>query len=190
MDRVELKAKGLKPRVDVFTKKLHDDMTRLWNDATKAFLEEMLKQDTILVDTGMSRASLMPLARKVRMLTVARAQISPRRSPQKGATILEGDRGVWKPNLERGPDLGQKLGEKAFTINYGSTKRPVFRFEFRIVVYQHWLHEKFGRSPRSIGKESLEKGEAAFIDYLKTNARSYVPKLADWILPEGGTFRG
>lgn len=182
--KTTIKVKGLKPSVDVFTQKLHDKMTKLWNDATRAFLEEMLKEDTMLIDTGMSRASLLPIARKVRMLTVARAKINPRSAPKKGAMVLDGASSHWDKSLTQGPELGEKLGESAFTLNYGTTKRPVFKFEFRIVVYQHWAHETFGNVPNSYGKESVAKGQEAFLEYIKQNAQSAVPQLADWIFPE------
>ena len=184
MDRFTVKSKGLKPRVDVFTQKLHTNMKQLWEGATRAFIEEMLKEDTMLVDTGMSRASLLPLSRKVRMLTVARASVGGD-GDKKGAMMLEDKK--WHPDLTRGPALGEKLGEKAFTLNFGSKDRPVFKFEFHIVVYQHWFHENFGNGgslkPTSRNMHSLAKGEAAFLDYIKQNAASKVPKLAEWILP-------
>ena len=186
MDKITVKSKGLKPRVDVFTQKLHTNMKQLWEGATRAFIEEMLKSDTMLVDTGMSRASLLPLSRKVRMLTVARASIGGN-GDKKGAMELTPTGGEWNPNLTRGPALGEKLGDRAFTLNFGTKDKPVFKFEFRIVIYQHWYHENFGNGgtlkPNSRNMRSLEKGEAAFVDYIKQNAASKVPKLAEWILP-------
>ena len=183
MDRFTIKSKGLKPRVDVFTQKLHTNMKQLWEGATRAFIEEMLKADTMLVDTGMSRASLLPLSRKVRMLTVARASVGGD-GGKKGAMDMSGK---YHSDWKRGPALGEKLGDKAFNINFGTKERPVFKFEFRIVVYQHWHHETFGNGgtlkPSSRNMQSLAKGEAAFVDYIKQNAILKVPKLSEWILP-------
>lgn len=165
-----VRVKGLKPRVDVFSKKLHANMTRLWNDATKAFITEVLKD--VHIDTGMSRSSIAPLGRAVRMLTEVRA-FSPQRVSRKGYTDMEG---VYHSDVNRSANLGEKLGEKAFRLNYGSPARPVFRFVFNIRVYQYALHE-----PQW---QTLERGQEAFIAYLKSNAMNYVPKLADWILPD------
>lgn len=171
------RVKGLKPRVDVFTKKLHHNMTRLWVDATKAFVAESVKH--IHVDTGMSRMSMAPLGRAVRMLTVVRdLSTSPGKhghKPRKGLTNLDG---TYDPEGWRSAALGEQLGEKpTFRLNFGSTARPVFLFEFDIKVYQYALHED--------NWESLSKGREAFLNYLKHNAINYVPKLAEWIFPEG-----
>ena len=164
--QTSIKVKGLKPRVDVFTKKLHTNMTRLWNDATKAFVVEVIKH--IHIDTGMSRMSIAPLGRAVRMLTVVKAFNS--RNPGMGGPL----RGPWP---SRNQDLGEKLGQKpAFKLNFGSPARPVFYFEFDIKVFQYALHESEW--------QSLDKGREAFLDYLNTNAIRYVPRLAEWILPE------
>lgn len=177
------KVKGLKPHVDVFSKRLHENMTRLWNDATKAFLDEIVKNDLVKVDTGMSRASLIPLARAVRMLTVVRASIHPKHASKKGAFDING---TWDPNGVRDVEHGIKLGERAYKLNYGSQQHPVFYFEFNIKVYQYWYNESFSNGTNSAGWESLEKATAAFDDYIRNNASLYVPKLAEWILPEGG----
>lgn len=178
------KVKGLKPNVDVFSKRLHSNMTRLWNDATKAFLDELVKNDLVKVDTGMSRASLIPLARAVRMLTVVRASINPKVASKKGAFDMSGH---YDSNGVRDIQHGIKLGEKAYKLNYGSERRPVFVFEFNIKVYQYWYNESFSNGTNSANWQSLEKGVAAFHDYIENNASLYVPRLAEWILPEGGT---
>lgn len=173
-----VRLRHLRANYGVFEKKLHENMSRLWRDSTKAFLEEIIKNDLIKVDTGMSRASLLPLARAVRMLTVVRASINPKSAPRKGYTPLDGS---YNPTGVKSIAAGEKLGEKAYRLNFGSPKSPVFRFEFNIVVYQHWIHEVYNADPNW---KALEKGTAAFEAYLKDNALSYVPKLAEWIQPE------
>lgn len=153
-----IRVKGLKPRVDVFTKKLHNNMIKLWKDATREFIAAALP--AIHVDTGMSRSSMIPLARMVQMVTEVRA-FNPKRGP-------------WP---SRSPELGEKLGQKpTFRLNFGTPARPAFLFEFNINVYQYKLHEDEW--------QSLERGQEAFLAYLKNNAINYVPRLAEWILPE------
>lgn len=165
-----VKVKGLKPRVDVFTKKLHDNMTRLWKDATREFIKEALP--LVHIDTGMSRMSVAPLARLVRMVTEVKA-FSPKRRERKGYTDLNGN---YDPTINRSAALGERLGQKAFKLNFGSKDRPVFVFRFDLKVYQYALHEDEW--------QSLERGQEAFLAYLRENAINYVPKLAEWILPE------
>lgn len=152
-----VKVKGLKPRVDVFTKKLHNNMTRLWKDATRAFIAETIS--LIHVDTGMSRSSLVPLGRMVKMVTAVKA-FNPKRGP-------------WP---SRSPAKGEALGAKSFRLNFGTPARPVFLFEFNINVFQWSLHDDEWRA--------LESGQEAFLNYLKENAINYVPRLDEWILPE------
>lgn len=178
MEATTIRVKGLKPRVDVFTKKLHENMSRLWKDATKAFLEEIIKNDLIKVDTGMSRASLLPLARAVRMLTVVRASINPKSKPRQGYNELGGG---YNATGVKSIATGEKLGEKAYKLNLGSPARPVFYFEFNIVVYQHWIHEVYNSES---DWQAIEKGTQAFKAYLEDNSSSYVPTLSDWIVPE------
>ena len=167
-----IRVKGLKPRVDVFTKKLHENMIKLWNDATRAFIAEIITNDLIAIDTGMSRSSLIPLGRAVKMVTAIRA-FSPKQASRTGYTDIDG---TYHPEIQRTGALGEKLGERAFTLNYGSPYRPVFKFEFRLMVYQYALHDSQW--------QSLERGQQAFTDYLKTHSKDYVPRLSEWILPE------
>lgn len=166
-----------KPNVGIFSQRLHKNMTRLWRNATKAFLEAVIEGDLIRVETGMSKASLLPLARAVQMLTVVRATIDPKVASRRGYTSING---VYNPNGERSVDSGIKLGEKAYTLNFGLQDRPIFNFEFRIVVYQHLLYENglvHGYPPQ----DSLVKGQAAFRQYIEDNKQQYVPRLAEWI---------
>lgn len=165
-----IRVKGLKPRVDVFSKKLHENMTRLWKDATKAFIVETIA--LVHVDTGMSRSSLLPLGRLVRMVTAIKA-FSPKHKSRTGYTDMQGN---YDPDINRTAALGEKLGERAFRLNFGSPARPVFHFEFNIKVYQYALHEDEW--------ESIERGQEAFLAYLQNNAINYVPRLAEWIKPE------
>jgi hypothetical protein len=169
-----VRVKGLKPRVDVFTQKLHKNMIQLWKDATRAFIAETIKH--IHVDTGMSRTSLVPLGRLVKMVTVIRA-FQPKRKPGKAGGITDMDGGYTPGPPWRGPAAGEAAGDvPGFRLNFGSPARPVFVFEFNIRVYQYALHEDQW--------QSISRGQQAFLDYLKENAQNYVPTLAEWILPE------
>ncbi len=178
-----VRVKGLKPRVDVFTRKLHNNMIQLWKDATKAFVTAIIEEDLIKVDTGMSKSSLLPLGRAVQMVTAIRAGINPQRDSRKGVTNIDGS---YSPTQYKSAALGEKLGQKAFTLNFGSPTRPVFQFTWRIVVYQYWLNESSSNSIKSQNWHTLETGQKAFIDYLREHAPSRVPKLAEWLEPITG----
>lgn len=177
-----VRVKGLKPRVEVFTQKLHANMATLWRGATRAFIEEILKQDLIRVDTGMSKASLIPLGRAVKMVTAIRAGINPIRDSRKGVTYENGTpSGQYVSGDFKTAALGEKIGEKSYILNFGSPTRPVFVFEFKILVYQYLIGEN------NRGWHTLETGQQAFLQYLRANAVKSVPKLAEWLDPITGT---
>lgn len=175
------KLTGLKPRVDVFSQKLHDNLSTVWRGATRAFVEAIVTNSIMSVDTGMSKASLLPLSRAVRMLTVARATINPKRTEVKGSMDMNGR---WNPNLNRSAALGERVGEKAYTLNFGSKARPTFRFEFNIVVYQYLLHEDSANFTKSQNWQTLKLGMDAFDAYIKEYAPKAVPRLAEWLIKE------
>jgi len=152
-------------------------MKRLWRNATKAFLETVIEDDLIRVETGMSKASLLPLARAVQMLTTVRASIDPKVARRKGYTSING---TYDPNGQRSIDSGIRLGQDAYKLTFGNKDHPVFNFEFHIVVYQHLLYENglvHGYPPQ----DSLVKGQLAFRQYIEDNKQQYVPRLAEWI---------
>jgi hypothetical protein len=153
--KVSLTVKAMTPRVDVFKRKLHTNMSRLWFHATREFVKEIIKDGVIHVDTGMSKSSVAPLGRAVRYLTEVRRTIKPVRS-----------------FTNRNASLGEKAGENAFDLDYGTPDGQMYKFEFRIVVYQYrfWEHEW----------RSLERAGNAFETYLRDNAINYIPPLSEW----------
>lgn len=156
---------AIKPDMTLFVSKLLENMTKLWHDATAEFVKAVAVSDLIHVDTGMSKSSLLPLARAVKM--VSKITITPERANVAGKTAA----------------LGEKIGEKAFTLKFGTAANPIYVFEFKILVYQYFLHERTGagRASNSLDYRSLEVGQEAFRGYIQNNAAEYIPKLKDWI---------
>jgi len=80
-------------------------------------------------------------------------------------------------------------------LTFGSPKNPKFYFEFRIKVFQYWLHEvtrSWKRSPEgkvitSGNWRSLEAMKGAFISYIREHQHDeiYHPKIQDLILSKG-----
>jgi hypothetical protein len=167
------------------TKKLHNNMIRLWKDAVKQFLRFITYGDLVRVDTGMSKSSLLPLAKAAggdRLKQEIRATILPliKRKPRRGYTDMEG---VYHPEQLKSPSHGEQLGRRAFSLTFGSQYRPVMRFRFDIVVYQYFLHENFWMGGQSTGPwESLNWGLIAFNDYLENNWRRYIPDILRWLV--------
>jgi hypothetical protein len=165
-----------------WTKKMEKGMERLWKDAISVFVRTIIQNDLIHVDTGMSRATLLPLSRYVRGLTtIVRSSIHPK---SKG-------RPKYKPPSDwpTEGDLksiahGQRLGEEAYTVQIGTIENPVCEFEFNIRVYQYFLHENgFAGGP---AWNSLPIALEAFETFIKTSWKEYVPGVED-LFTAGGT---
>lgn len=169
--------KRLRPNVNKFNIALHKRAKRLWTDAARAFVEAVIRPSLIQVDTGMAKATILPLARAVRLLEVARASIKPLRKSRKGFTDLSGQ---WNPTGTKSAATGEQLGEKAFRLNFGSAKRVLLFFEFRIVVFHYLLHEA-GLVPGTGPWNSLEAGRAAFAAHISANGGDIFPRFNEWM---------
>lgn len=159
-----------------FTKTLHRNLSRLFDGAVRAFLTEIALDNTIRVETGMSKASLLPLAAEVRMKSIIKATISPTVTKKKGLVDLDG---TYHPDGIKSAAVGEQLGKKAYVLNYGSPGRPVFRFMFSIQVYQYALYEYGYKNVQAYN--TIERGKKAFLSYLRDNLNEAFPKLAEFI---------
>jgi hypothetical protein len=176
--RMEVKAKRIRADKVKFSKTLHKNISRLFDGAVRAFLTEVALDDTIRVETGMSKASLLPLAAEVRMKSIIKATISPTIRRKKGLVDISG---TYHPDKFKSAAVGEQLGVrgKAYVLNYGSPSVPVFKFMFSIEVYQYALYENGYGSVQAYN--TLERGKKAFVSYLTDNLRDAFPKLADWL---------
>lgn len=153
------------------TKKLHSNMSRLWDDAARAYLRAIALNDIIHVDTGMSKASLLPLARYLKMYTAVKATIRPKVSSRRGVFNIKG---IYNPNGERSFSAGESSSslKAGYNILYGSHKRMRFVFEFEIRVWQYLINEHgFGKLE---AWNTLEIGRNAFINFIDSNWSEYV----------------
>lgn len=157
-----------RPSATKINKRNYERLKRLWRDAIQVYLRAIALEGVIKVDTGMSKASLLPLARAVRMLGEVRATISPQRPPTKGMTDISG---TYHPNRSKSVAEGERAGQGAFNISYGNPKRIVFHFSFETRVYQYFLHE-IGAGGKSAWN-SLEIGRAAMLEFIRQNWTSY-----------------
>ncbi|MCK4500445.1 hypothetical protein KAU11_08100 [Candidatus Babeliales bacterium] len=128
--------------------------------------------DVIRVDTGMSKASLLPLARYLRMYTEVSQGISFSKE-RKGSFTPDG---VWQPNINRTAALGQRLGAKkaGYNMLYGGPKRMVFQFDFEIRVWQYLIYEQgFGQDA---AWDTIGTGRAAFNAYFDKHFKLLGPR--------------
>ena len=143
-------------------KTYHNRLKRLWRDSVKAFI--LATVDAMAIDTGMSVASLQPLGARVRLRTLILETLRGKGPKfKRGYTDLAGN---YHPDQSKSRAHGERLGQKAYTLEFGTPSDTNLLFTFDIVVFQHQFHEPTW--------ESLQKGEKAFIDYFEANFQSYI----------------
>lgn len=137
-------------------KSQHKAIAQAHREATRAFLDAMF--DSMLVDTGMSRASLLPLAAAVRHRSALRGRIGARR----GARKRNAPTGRFANNTRFvSISRGEAVGRDAFKFEVGTPEKPIMLMSFNISVLQHFLWENgFGGS--SARTNSLLAGQAAY----------------------------
>lgn len=147
------------------TKVLYKGVALLWRDSAREFVR--VASEHIAVDTGMSRASLIPIARMLKMQLAVQG-----RRTRRGVTHLVDGRGEYDPSGVRGTKAGISAGSHAFEYKLGSQKRMHLTFEFDISVWQHFMYEDGfnGKAPW----DSLEAGRKAFNDFFDSNWDTYV----------------
>lgn len=170
--RIKYSSRNARNARGVLFKYIHDGITRLWKDSIKAFLNETMKH--VNVDTGMSRASLVPLAAELRMKTVVLESLKGRGPIGARLSGIKDPRFADNNNLVRSPGAGMRLGRKAYHINFPNRgKSPQWRFTFKIVVFQWYLHE-LGLAPGTGPWNAIEKGRDAMVEYFNGEAHRYV----------------
>lgn len=136
-------------------------LVEVWEQAASEFIDAALED--ILVQTGMSAASFFPLARVVRNGDVSQilSFINSRATsgPRPGIPTFPDGRRTRTGFQDI--DSGDRLGERAYRLSFGSSERPVFIFTFQTVVWQHAYYEP--------EQQTLEKGRVAFVEYVNNN---------------------
>ena len=141
-------------------KATEEKMRQFFVLATREFIDGVLDDVAsgakYKIETGMSMASLIPLATKVQYAMETRQQIKQGRRLffRKG---LVTQRGEWRPGGERNMSAGIAAGENAYSFDetFGDGN---FKLSYRTTVYQHERWE--GKN------ESLAKGRAAMLVYI------------------------
>ena len=149
----------------------HDQISRLWRRCARAFFRAA--SQAVMVDTGMSLGSMLPLAAKVRAAKIVRERLMDfsEHKPKKGFTDIKGK---YHPQGIKSIAQGEREGAKARNIlEYGTSTAPNFKFQFALAVFQYVLHEH-GLAGGSGPWESLEKGREAFLQEWKESAHLYI----------------
>lgn len=156
---ISTKRKGPKATQGEVFKYIHNGIIRIWKQSIGEFVRAAARE--IAVDTGMSMASLEPLAANVRLASALAASAAGMgAAPRKGAFDISGK---WQPGVWRSRASGRREGNKAYEIDFGTRQNLAFRFKFKIVVWQYKVHElgMFNNDPWN----SLGKGREAFLQH-------------------------
>lgn len=145
---------------------LHRELSKLWRDAGRAFIRTVALEGVVRVDTGMSRASLLPLSRAVGLLTAVRASITADRTSR--GRGQRGRRPLGPNGRPRTVAAGIRAGSEAFEYSIGTPSSPRFVFEFEIKVLQYLIREE--GSDGITAWNSIIKGRAAFLRHIDANA--------------------
>lgn len=159
------------PNKQRILKTLHEKVIKIWKDCVQAFVLELTKH--VHVDTGMSAASIEPLAARVGLQSMI-VQSLRGKGPKRGHRVIN-DPGFQYASENIGPfksrALGHQLGQepRGYELTFGSPQSPLFSFTFNITVYQWYLHDAFGGSG-SIGDwGALEAARTAFLSVWNQN---------------------
>lgn len=166
-------------KVKVMNNKLLQSGRRLWAGCVGAYLDAMSDVLTNHQETGQTLASLIPLANavsnnqkvKVRkdFVRMIEGKIRPRVIVASSGSTKNADFADWA-SMPRSVPTGEVLGLRAYKVGWGTLNRAVFTLSFRIVTFQHYLHETGIKGMWG----SMEAGEAALKIYWDTNFDKYM----------------
>ena len=152
-------------------KYVYEQLQDLFDDSIGAFLEVL--SSAIVRDTGMSEGMLRPLADRVKFKLAVKQSMKGKgphwTNRYNSSSFSSGLSGQMKSE-----SLGIRAGKRAFDINYGSPKRMIFDFDFKINVLQFFLNETGLGNSKQWTSHQLEPAKEAFINYWNDNAARYV----------------
>ena len=180
MSKITIKTSRRKAETNKLQLFAYQGMMRLFKIGVQVFVKEAA--DAIMVDSGMSISSLIPLSEHVqnagqrsKYSNVIEAIIHGK-GPTAGNQVYDSHAypGVEKYKSE---SHGRSLGEKAYDLDLGSIQSPEFNLTFEVVVLQHALHDTGPGAWKSI-----EKGRVAMRNFIRANASDYIPSVSEWLV--------
>lgn len=143
-------------RLRPVTEKMHQVFEAAWRSGGEAFIRAAVRE--ILIDTGMTAGTFLPLARavaRVRAVRIVNQKIDSRPGPASRPGIPTFPFGIRDRSRRQSAREGIKLGASAYRFGVGNPQRPVLTFQFETIAFQHAIHEPTIRS--------LQLGIDAFI---------------------------
>lgn len=156
----------------VLIQALYPQARRIWARAAHAFVREALRH--VLVETGMTAATFWPLSRAISNLRagvpgtpgLVQAEVS-RARVGKRQDLAEFPRGHRRsPPRSRSANDGERAGRKAFSLTFGTPRRPRFRFFFQTAIFHFALKEAQARNLGGVRESALAAGERAFLEVI------------------------
>lgn len=137
----------LKQKCDEVTKRAFEELKTIWRACSAEMVKEIITH--VPVDSGMSLASLRPLASVVNSrLVPLSATFNDLLSEGVAKRGHKNAYGRFENNNAkfRSEALGLRLGKQAaathkYDISFGTPEQPEFNFKFNIVVLQFYLRE-------------------------------------------------
>lgn len=174
-------ARGL--RASELTKTMHENLKTVWRISARAFFREVSQH--VVIDTGMSMASMMPLASKVQMASEIERKLIGITEPKKGWVDISGNyHSEGLRSRSRGMlEAQSRLGDKHY-IEFGSPSTPKLTFRFEIVIYQWKYWEN--------AWNAIAQGRDAFLSTYEVELpkRIRVEDVVKYLLTGRVTFRG
>jgi hypothetical protein len=136
-----------------------------WLEAVKAFTVGMA--NAVHVDTGMSGATIFPLAGYVKYQWAIRSMITSQvKSPPKPDHIDYARYGL--PDAHSGPfksmTRGERIGAKSFRVTTGKKSRVILQFRYTLTAAQHVFNEANWKSANA----AMSEFNAAFDQAMQT----------------------
>jgi len=166
-----------KPTASWPTAVLRKQIRKLMQDALKEYVSVLV--DNIAVDTGMSMASLEPLASSLKMKKVIAASLKGfgiKFRRKKYNSVGFNSTGEQYKSMA----AGRRLGKNAFKLDLYRMDASV-KFEFSIPVLQWFLNEN-GLGNINIPPQwnGLIKATKAYTEYINHNWKKYMPDPRVW----------
>ena len=136
---------------------LAEQLQELFNDSFAAFV--IVAADASLINTGMSRASFIPLGSR---LGIGREVKNDIQSDRKTIS-RKGYGNPWQPGVVSDFANGIRLGQAAYTLSLGQKTKHQYELTFDMSVFQHQFHADKNNA------KALEAGAAAFEQHFAQN---------------------
>ena len=177
--KVNIKSKRLSARPRRNVTNLKKGVIKQVNKIFKEGVKEYIRAATTHVprDTGMSLATYIPLASKVKLGGYV-SSLASGGHRKAGHRSNYGRPVISNVHVCKSTAFGERLGRKKLDFNLASTTEPSANFQFTITALQHYIWE----NERSPHWNTLQVGELAYTTYMRNNLTKALPNFSQWLI--------